>query len=211
MAFLFGRQKTAAEQLREHKRALDKAIRELDRERAALEAQEKKVINDIRKMAKQNQMGAAKIMAKDLVRTRRYIQKFYKMRTQLQGVSLRVQTLKSNAAMADAMKGVTKAMARMNKQLNLPQLQRIMMEFEKQNEQMDMKEEMVSDSIDDAFDEEADDEESEEIINKVMDEIGIDISGQLASTPADKVEAGTTATKNEADKDLQARLDSLRR
>jgi len=159
-------------------------------------------------MAKQNQMGAAKIMAKDLVRTRRYIQKFYKMRTQLQGVSLRIQTLKSNQSMAEAMRGVTKAMASMNKQLNLPQLQRIMMEFEKQNEQMEMKEEMVSDSIDDAFDDEADDEESDEIINKVMDEIGIDLSGQLASPPPVEV----TATKNtEADKDLQARLDSLKR
>lgn len=30
-------------------------------------------------------------MAKDLVRTRRYVQKFYNMRTQLQGVSLRIQ------------------------------------------------------------------------------------------------------------------------
>lgn len=30
-------------------------------------------------------------MAKDLVRTRRYIQKFYQMKTQLQAVSLRIQ------------------------------------------------------------------------------------------------------------------------
>jgi len=30
-------------------------------------------------------------MAKDLVRTRRYIQKFYEMKTQLQAVSLRIQ------------------------------------------------------------------------------------------------------------------------
>lgn len=30
-------------------------------------------------------------MAKDLVRTRRHIQKFYSMKTQLQAVSLRIQ------------------------------------------------------------------------------------------------------------------------
>jgi NADH:ubiquinone oxidoreductase subunit 6 (subunit J) len=85
-------------------------------------------------------------MAKDLVRTRKYIQKFYGMRTQLQAVGLRIQvsscngnninnkrrkiiiikadnciffllsssfcfllkTMRSNQAMADAMKGVTK-------------------------------------------------------------------------------------------------------
>lgn len=35
--------------------------------------------------------NACKVMAKDLVRTRRYIQKFYQMKTQLQAVSLRIQ------------------------------------------------------------------------------------------------------------------------
>lgn len=47
-------------------------------------------------------------MAKDLVRTRRYVQKFYQMRTQLQAVGLRIQTLRSNQQMADAMRGATK-------------------------------------------------------------------------------------------------------
>ena len=47
-------------------------------------------------------------MAKDLVRTRRYTQKFYQMRTQLQAVGLRIQTLRSNQQMADAMRGATR-------------------------------------------------------------------------------------------------------
>ncbi len=47
-------------------------------------------------------------MAKDLVRTRRYVQKFYQMRTQLQAVGLRIQTLRSNQQMADAMLGATR-------------------------------------------------------------------------------------------------------
>lgn len=46
-------------------------------------------------------------MAKDLVRTRRYVQKFYQMRTQLQAVGLRIQTLRSNQQMAVAMRGAT--------------------------------------------------------------------------------------------------------
>lgn len=51
-------------------------------------------------------------MAKDLVRTRRYVSKFYQMRTQLQAVSLRLQTLRSNEQMAVAMKGATKVSLR---------------------------------------------------------------------------------------------------
>lgn len=44
-------------------------------------------------------------------------------------------------------------------QLKLPQIQKIMMEFEKQSEIMDMKEEMMNDAIDDAMGDEEDEEE----------------------------------------------------
>lgn len=56
MEFLFGRRKTPAEMLRQNQRALNKAMRELDRERSRLEMQEKKIIADIKKMARMNQM-----------------------------------------------------------------------------------------------------------------------------------------------------------
>ncbi|NWH23350.1 CHM2A protein, partial [Grus americana] len=105
MDLLFGRRKTPEELLRQNQRALTRAMRELDRERQKLEAQEKKIID------------AVKIMAKDLVRTRRYVKKFITMRANVQAVSLKIQTLKSNNSMAQAMKGVTKAMATMNRQV----------------------------------------------------------------------------------------------
>jgi charged multivesicular body protein 2A len=91
MDMLFGQRKTPAEMLRQHQRSLNKAVRDLDREKSKLEQQEKKLIADIRKSARAGQMGASKVMAKDLVRTRRYVQKFYNMRTQLQAVGLRIQ------------------------------------------------------------------------------------------------------------------------
>lgn len=43
--------------------------------------------------------------------------------------------------------------------MKLPQIQKIMQEFEKQSEIMDMKEEMMSDAIDDAMGDEGDEEE----------------------------------------------------
>jgi len=58
MSFLFGRRKTPQEMLRQNQRALNKAMRDLDRERQHMEQQEKKIIADIKKMAKQGQMVA---------------------------------------------------------------------------------------------------------------------------------------------------------
>jgi charged multivesicular body protein 2A len=53
---LFGKKKTPAELLRENKRMLDKSIREIERERQSLQTQEKKLIAEIKKTAKQGQM-----------------------------------------------------------------------------------------------------------------------------------------------------------
>ena len=66
MDLLFGRRKTPEELLRQNQRALNRAMRELDRERQKLEAQEKKIIIDIKKMAKQGQMVRGSFMDRGL-------------------------------------------------------------------------------------------------------------------------------------------------
>ena len=64
MGNLFGREKPLKEVLRENKRMINRAVRELDREKAALEREEKRLQIEIKKAAKENQMGAVRIMAK---------------------------------------------------------------------------------------------------------------------------------------------------
>ena len=200
---------TPQERLRKHQRALEKTQRELDRERVKLENQEKKLVADIKKSAKNGQMGACKIQAKDLVRTRRfavliclpaglraikgclddfnadrwlhrYIQKFYSMRTQLQAISLRIQTVRSNEQMMQSMKGATSLLGSMNRQMNLPALQRIAMEFEKENDIMDQRQEMMDDAIDDVTGLE-DEDEGDEVVKEVLDEIGVDFGQALSA------------------------------
>ncbi|KAJ2899247.1 ESCRT-III subunit protein did4 [Coemansia aciculifera] len=218
-SFLFGKRMTPQEALRNNIRALKKAQRELDRERSKMEAQEKKLIADIRKSAKADQRDACKVMAKDLVRTRRYIQKFYKMGTSLQGVSLRIQSMSSNQQMATAMRGATSAMKSMNKSMNLPGMQKVLMDFEKESATMDMKEELMNDAIDDAMeDDEMDDEEvSDELVNKILDEINLEGNQAMGAVPKTIRDQSAVAEGMGAidplddDAALQARLDSLRR
>lgn len=56
LEWLFGRRMTPDEMLRKNQRALNKAMRDLDRENMRMEQQEKKIILDIKKMAKDGQM-----------------------------------------------------------------------------------------------------------------------------------------------------------
>lgn len=136
-----------------------------------------------------------------------------------------------------SMKGATQLLGSMNRQMNLPALQRIAMEFERENDIMDQRQEMMDDAIDDVTGLE-DEEEGEEVVNQVLDEIGVDlgqaVSGlhatrihviwlhandrQLGETPSgiqkQAVAEGKVAQAiggDPGDDDLQARLDSLRR
>lgn len=143
--------------------------------------------------------------------------------------------------------GVTKAMQNMNRQLNLPQIQKILHDFEKQSEIMDMKEEMINEAIDDAMEDEDDEEETDAVVSQVLDELGLQLDEKLGELPSASGSlsistgtkklltgvvaaggaGGTTANTNtnfitnsengtpspisDADADLQARLDKLRR
>ncbi|EXF81232.1 hypothetical protein COL5a_011333 [Colletotrichum fioriniae] len=198
LEWAFGKRMTPAERLRKNQRMLDKAIRELDQVRTKLEKQEKQLITQIKQSAQKGQMGACKIQAKDL-------------------------TYRTNEQMMTAMKGATQALGTMNRSMNLPALQRIAMEFERENDIMDQRQEMMDDVMDDAMDVGAE-EEGEEVVEQVLEEIGVDLTSALGETPsgmqttavpegriAQAVGGGGGGGADPGDDDLQARLDSLRR
>jgi Snf7 len=80
MGNIMGKDKPLKEVMRENKRMINRAVRELDREKVGLEREEQRITIEIKKAARENQMGAVRTMAKDLVRTRQHIAKFIEMR-----------------------------------------------------------------------------------------------------------------------------------
>lgn len=127
----------------------------------------------------------------------------------------------------------------MNKQMNLPQIQRIMRDFEQQAEVMDLKEEMMNDAVDEAMEDEdgvGEEEQGDAILQEVLDEIGVTTAQELKDAPSGSLAqaepqaptrvaigegvpephaphaAGAGHGLGASDEDeLQARLDSLRR
>jgi len=223
---IFGKSKTPKERMKEYQRSIKRTVRDLDRERNGLERQEKKLMGDIKKAAKDGQVDAAKVMARDLVRTRGYIKKMSKMKSHMEAISLRLTTMSSSQQMAETMKKVGKVMGKMNKQMNIPQLSLIMQKFEKENEMMGMKEEMMDDAMDDAFAEDGDEEEEEQVLGAVLAELGVELGNKISETPTAAVEStaghaqeggavaaagGGGADDSALDKELQERLNNLRR
>jgi charged multivesicular body protein 2A len=60
------------------------------------------------------------------------------MRSHLQGCALKLQTVQSHQAMADAMNSTAQAMHKMNKVVNVASITKMMAEFEKENAKTEM-------------------------------------------------------------------------
>ena len=84
-----------------------------------------------------------------------------------------------------AMKGATTALGSMNRTMNLPSLQRIAMEFERENDIMEQRQEMMDDAIDDAMDVGLE-EEGDEVVEQVLEEIGVDLSQAVGFPPSSR-------------------------
>jgi len=208
---LFKKKPDAKEVLRSSKREMSVATRGIEREIGSLQLEEKKLVAEIKKTAKGGNDAATKILARQLIRLRQQIAKLQGSKAQMRGVATHTQAMHANTAVAGAMKGATKAMSSMNKQMEPAKQAKIMQEFQRQSAQMDMTTEMMSDSIDDALDDDEAEEETEELTAQVLDEIGVDVAAQMTSAPKGKV-----AGKNKAgssgidDLDLESRLAALR-
>ena len=194
------------EKLKAYTRSLNKTARFLESERAKLQREEKSIIVNMKKAAKEDQMASVRVLAKDLVSTRRYIVNFYRMKAQIVALTLRMHTISSTAQMATAMKGLTKSLAAMNKSMNMPKIERIMDEFEKQNDAMQEKSEMMEETMEEAM-YENDEADTELEIKKVVDEVMLDFKQKIGVS-------STTIpnTKNILDREneLESRFNQLK-
>ena len=179
---LFGKKVTPEEKLKKFKQSIRKSCREIERERNRLVQQENKMKAEMKKLAAKGETDSVMIIAKDLVRNRAAMKKFLKLGSQLEGLGLRIETIKAQAGVTAALKGAAGAMSQLNRMVNVPQMQMIMMKFMQENEMMDMKSEMVDDQMDDLWDEEGDmEDESVAAYSQIFNEIGIPMPPQMAA------------------------------
>ncbi|CAN1226069.1 Vacuolar protein sorting-associated protein 2 homolog 2 [Linum grandiflorum] len=184
---IFKKKTSPKEALRSSKRDMAVATRGIEREIASLQMEEKKLVAEIKKEAKTGNEAATKILARQLVRLRQQITNLQGSRAQIRGVATHTQALYANTSISTGMKGATKAMVAMNKQMAPEKQAKVIREFQKQSSQLDMTIEMMSESIDETLDKDEAEEETEELTNQVLDEIGVDIASQLSSAPKGRI------------------------
>lgn len=195
---------TLEEDLRHNKLDIQRSIRELDRERARLETEEKRMLVDLRAHARRGETTSAQMLVKDYVRLKQQRAKFLEMRSRLQTVLLKLQTIKSSRAMSQSIQGVANVITRLNSTVEVPKMEEIMRSFAKENDKLNLTEDMLALAMDDVDSSESLAEEEGEVLASVMAEAGLHFEAELSHAP------DPSGLTSRAEEELGERLRRLR-
>ena len=169
------------EEMKNNKRSIERAGKQIDRERTKLEMKEQKALFEIKDLTKKGKVKAAKILIADLIRRRKLIENYYMMKLQLKSITLQLSNIDSNVAVTNALRTAASTMAHSNQTFNTEEIKCALKQYTKGNAKMEMKKEMISDTIDIVT--EVNEKEVDDVYNQLCEELNLEITGKIGKVP----------------------------
>lgn len=193
---------TPQQQLREWQRRLRQECRVIERQIRDVEREEKTVQKAIKEAAKRNDMTSAKSLAKEIVRSRKAVNRLHENRAQLNSISMHLGEIVATARTVGHLSKSAEVMKLVNGLMKAPEMAVTMQEFSKEMTKAGVIEEIMNDAVDTALDSEDIEEEIEEEVDKVLAAIAGETASQLPdAVRREKVQqplATETASEEEA-------------
>ncbi|XP_017612298.1 vacuolar protein sorting-associated protein 24 homolog 1-like isoform X2 [Gossypium arboreum] len=124
-------------------------------------------------------MGSAKALAKEIVISRKAVNRLYENKAQLNSISMHLGESVAIARTVGHLSKSAEVMKLVNNLMKAPQMAATMQEFSKEMTKAGVIEEIVNDAVDTALDSEDIEEETEEEVDKVLSEIAGETAAQL--------------------------------
>ncbi|KMZ63206.1 Charged multivesicular body protein 3 [Zostera marina] len=194
---------TPQEQLRVWQRRLRQESRNIERQIREVEREEKNVLKAIKDAAKRNDMGSAKSLAKEIVRSRRTVNRLHENKAQLNSVSMNLNEIVATARTVGHLQKSSEVMKLVNGLMKAPEVAVTMQEFSKEMTKAGVIEEMVNDSLESALDSEDIEEEIEDEVEKVLSEVAGETTAQLPNTAMRKERIKQTERKEKATMEME--------
>ena len=163
------------------------------------------------KQASSSSDPTIKTLAKQLVQIRQQRTKLHGAKAQVGAMGMHATVTASQIAAVSAIGSVTESMKSANKVMDMNKTNKIMVDFQRENERLAVKEEMMDDVLMEAFDADGVEEEADQITNQVLAELGVELDGQMVGldAPQSKLAAEEEAALDDVLPDLKARLNAL--
>lgn len=151
-------------------------------------------------------------LAKQMVQIRQQRTKLMGAKAQVGAMGMHATVTASQIAAVSAIGSVTGAMKTSNQVMDMKKTSKIMLDFQRENERMAVKEEMMDDVLMDAFDSEGVEEEADQVTNQVLAELGVELDSQMVGLDAPQSKPAGAEEEEVLDDllpDLKARLNAL--
>ncbi|XP_010535627.1 PREDICTED: vacuolar protein sorting-associated protein 24 homolog 1-like [Tarenaya hassleriana] len=167
------------QQLRDWQRRLRQECRNIERQIRDIQREEKNVQKAIKDAAKRNDIGSAKALAKEIVSSRRTVNRLYENKAQLNSISMHLGESVAIARTVGHLSKSSEVMKLVNNLMKAPEMAATMQEFNKEMTKAGVIEEFVNDAVDTALDTEDMEEEIEEEVDKVLTAIAGETAAEL--------------------------------
>lgn len=220
---LFGKsqERNPKEQVQEWTSKLRKESYALDRQIRSIQREEDKLKRTLKEAAKKNDKEVCTILAKELIRSRKAINKIYTSKAHINSVQLQMKNQLATVRVAGSLAKSTEVMTAMQALVKLPEVAASMREMSKEMMKAGIIEEMIDETMESMEDVEEMEEEAQKEIDKVLWEI---TAGKLGEAPAaplaapakdgessrEAVSADVDEEQEDDMEDMQSRLQALR-
>lgn len=202
------------EQVKKWKQQMRGEQRKIDRQIRGIQREEEKVRKSIKQAAKRGDTSTAKMLAKEIVRSRKAQNRMHTSKAQMNSVVMQMENQLAQQKLTGQMAKSTEVMKMMNKLTKVSEVSEVMQEMQKEMCKAGVIEEMVDDAFE-ALDGDDDEEMADEEVEKIMTELNAEVMGGAKSAPTQQVQAAA-ATKEEDEEDeeemtaMRERLAQLR-
>ncbi|KAF4084033.1 charged multivesicular body protein 3 [Ictalurus punctatus] len=216
---LFGKtqEKPPKDLINEWSLKIRKEVRVIDRQIRDIQREEEKVKRSIKDAAKKGQKDVCIILAKEMIQSKKAVNKLYASKAQMNSVLLSMKNQLSVLRMAGALQKSTEVMKAMQNLVKIPEIQATMRELSKEMMKAGIIEEMLEDTLEGMEDEEEMEEAAEAEVDRILYEV---TAGALGKAPSKVTDAlpepepvGATAASEDEEEDIeemQSRLAALR-
>ena len=207
MAFLFGSSRPATSKpdpVKEYQRELRHAQRSMDREDAKAAVQERALLADIVRQAKDQRLDLCKSRTRDLIRLRSHRARLDSMKGHMKALGQQLSTVSGAQSMQAVMGKTARLLQDLNKNMDARAVHRMLMEYERQSTAFTDSQEIVEETLDSMFETDGEQEATDDAMLKVFEELGLDLSVGIGAA-----RVGPSSDRDVAD-DLDARLNRLR-
>jgi len=187
--------------------------RKLDRQIRAIKMEEAKVQKSLKDAAKKGEKDVCTILAKEIIRSRKAVNKIYSSKAQLNSVELGMKNQLATLRVTGSLAKSTEVMKFMEALVKVPEIQASMQELSREMMKAGIIEEMIEDSFE-SLEEDDLEEAAQEEVDKILWEVTSGVLGQAAPVASNELPSepvGATAASDDEDiSEMQARLEALR-